>query len=252
MAERFHINPETGRVNKCTAQPGNCRYGAETKHGATKEEARALYEQQMEEHTVAPPVTKSGKLSKAVAGVYSSTPNDVYPLTAKEFAMVKRQLKKGYTNKEIERMGPIGPNTPVYTYFVHNEDCTFDYNDPETVKVFTRGACGYLAYALREKTGLPVTIFTSDTTASYWSGHVALKLDDDRYLDVNGVNSLADIQNEFGKDAKNFGIADFHDSAQYASEIGVPEGREVYQPLGDLERAILDRVSRDLVRDFLD
>jgi len=39
---RYHINPETGNPNKCSAKPGNCPFKAE--HYDTKEEARAAYE----------------------------------------------------------------------------------------------------------------------------------------------------------------------------------------------------------------
>jgi len=252
LAERYHINPETGRVNKCTARPGNCRYGSDTAHSATKEEARAIYERQMENETVPQVVTKTPvlKMSKAVAAVYSDVPNEVYPLTDKETAMVRRQLKKGYTNKEIERMGPIGPNTPVYTHFTHNMDATFDYNSPETTNVFTRGACGYLAYALREKTGLPVTMFTHDTSSKYWQGHVAIKLGEDEYLDVTGITNLASIRREYGHGSKPFGVEDFDDTEAYARKIKGPEG-DFYADLGELEKAILDRVSRDIVRDFV-
>jgi len=54
MAERFHFNPETGRTGKCGADPSNprsrgCKFGqSDGQHGATREEARANYEQQME------------------------------------------------------------------------------------------------------------------------------------------------------------------------------------------------------------
>ena len=250
MTERYHINPETGRVNKCTAQPGNCRYGETAPHGATKEEARQLYETAMAAEVVPTVMSKPKKMPKDIQAVYSPIPNDVYPLTVKETAMVKRQLKNGYTNKEIERMGPIGPSTPVYTRFTHNMDATFDYNSPETMNVFTHGACGYLAYALREKTGLPVTMFTHDTSSKYWQGHVAIKLGEDEYLDVTGVTNLASIRREYGNGSKPFGVEDFDDTEAYARKIKGPEG-DFYAELGDLEKAILDRVSRDIVRDFL-
>jgi len=54
MAERFHFNPETGRTGKCSFDPSNprsrgCRFGqSDGQHGATRDEARANYEQQME------------------------------------------------------------------------------------------------------------------------------------------------------------------------------------------------------------
>lgn len=48
MADRFHFNPESGRTGKCSAQV-QCRFGqSEEQHGASREEARANYEAQME------------------------------------------------------------------------------------------------------------------------------------------------------------------------------------------------------------
>jgi hypothetical protein len=47
VSEVYHINPETGRVNKCYAKPGNCRFGADATHYDTKEAARAGYEESM-------------------------------------------------------------------------------------------------------------------------------------------------------------------------------------------------------------
>lgn len=47
MADRFHFNPKTGRTGKCAAQV-QCRFGqSDDQHGATREEARANYENQM-------------------------------------------------------------------------------------------------------------------------------------------------------------------------------------------------------------
>lgn len=50
---KYHINPETGNPNKCVAKPGNCRFGSDTTHYASKDEARAAYEAEMSGGTVA-------------------------------------------------------------------------------------------------------------------------------------------------------------------------------------------------------
>lgn len=52
MAEKFHINPETGNPNKCVAKPGNCRFGSDTNHYDSKDAARADYEQTMSGESV--------------------------------------------------------------------------------------------------------------------------------------------------------------------------------------------------------
>lgn len=47
MSEKYHINPETGNANKCFAKPGNCRFGSDSNHYASKDEARSAYENSM-------------------------------------------------------------------------------------------------------------------------------------------------------------------------------------------------------------
>ncbi len=44
MATKYHINPDSGKPNICKAQEGNCPYGGEDRHYATREEARGAYE----------------------------------------------------------------------------------------------------------------------------------------------------------------------------------------------------------------
>lgn len=55
---RYHINPETGRPNQCTAKV-QCRFGSETQHFDSKEAARAGYEKQMKDQTVSESLKKS-------------------------------------------------------------------------------------------------------------------------------------------------------------------------------------------------
>lgn len=44
---KYHINPETGNANQCVAKPGNCRFGSDTAHYETKQEAREAFEKSM-------------------------------------------------------------------------------------------------------------------------------------------------------------------------------------------------------------
>lgn len=73
MADRYHINPETGRANKCTAAAGNCRFGADTAHDATKEQARVRYEKQMARELMPEPAKK-----EATAGEIAMAPYLTY------------------------------------------------------------------------------------------------------------------------------------------------------------------------------
>lgn len=70
---KYHINPETGRANQCYAKK-TCRFGADTKHYATKEEARAGYEKSMKDSTVSKPLKKSSEKASA-----ESKPLEIIP-----------------------------------------------------------------------------------------------------------------------------------------------------------------------------
>lgn len=61
---QYHINPETGRPNQCTAKI-KCRFGADTQHFDSKEAARAGYEKQMEGQTVSGSLKKSTPAPKS-------------------------------------------------------------------------------------------------------------------------------------------------------------------------------------------
>lgn len=64
---KYHINPETGRPNQCTAKV-QCRFGSEVQHFDSKESARAGYEKQMEGQTVSDSLKKNSKTTAAPAG----------------------------------------------------------------------------------------------------------------------------------------------------------------------------------------
>lgn len=49
MAFKFHINPQTGNPNRCSAQEGNCPFGGQEEHYSSKDEARKAYEVRMGE-----------------------------------------------------------------------------------------------------------------------------------------------------------------------------------------------------------
>lgn len=61
---KYHINPETGRPNQCTAKV-KCRFGADTQHFDSKESARAGYEKQMEGQAVSGSLKRSSKVPVA-------------------------------------------------------------------------------------------------------------------------------------------------------------------------------------------
>lgn len=95
---KYHINPETGRPNLCSAEDGNCPYkssdGSPAPHFNTKEEARIYNEKEMNK--------EYGKSAKPI-----SKPNK--KVTQKDIATANKELKKyekkiDGLNKESEKV----------------------------------------------------------------------------------------------------------------------------------------------------
>lgn len=53
MSGKFHINPETGKAGTCTASVKPCKYGADTPHFASPEDAQLNYELKMADQVFA-------------------------------------------------------------------------------------------------------------------------------------------------------------------------------------------------------
>jgi len=71
--------------------------------------------------------------------------------------------------------------------------------DSEAIGIFGFGHCAILAWELHKVTGLPLAVFDSKHESPYagWSGHVALRLAPDLFLDIEGVMSKRDIHERY-------------------------------------------------------
>lgn len=56
---RYHINPDTGKPDSCSAQSGRCPFGGEHQHFASEANARAAYELSMGTATLPPSPAKT-------------------------------------------------------------------------------------------------------------------------------------------------------------------------------------------------
>lgn len=241
---KYHISKTTGRVNICRADVRACPIGGE--HFTTKEEAKKASEKALE---VSYGSLKS--LQKPLKStLFETQPVDPSLLSAKEMKLLWRRLRGGFLLKELKSM-VITANTPAFVSFNRNGEAAFDYNNYETQKLFTKGACGFLAYALHEKTGLPITIVTADPKTPYWQGHVALKLGEDRYLDVTGVCTMDEFVQRYELEKAKFTVEDITTPKDFMKAMGVADDKDIYANLGDFEKAILERISRDLARDYI-
>lgn len=69
--------------------------------------------------------------------------------------------------------------------------------DGEASSLFSYGHCAILAWEIHMKTGLPLAVFTSENGRSGWSGHVAIQLDENKFLDIQGVADAEEIQRRY-------------------------------------------------------
>lgn len=177
-------------------------------------------------------------------------PWEIYPITPTEEKLLRQRLRGAYTVSEMKRM-KIDAETDAHVYFNRNGEVSFSYQGYGAENVFMKGACGYLAYSLHEKTGLPVTVFTKDSTQEYWQGHVAIKMGPDKFLDVTGFSDESTIRGYLRLTGDNYTVHDVNTNADLRKVLGVGPKVDVYKDLDLLERAILERYTRDIIRDYI-
>lgn len=171
-------------------------------------------------------------------------------LTSKEYKVLWKRLRGAYLLSDLKKM-TITDETPVAVTYNRNGEASFNYETHETQEIFSKGACGYMAYALHEKTRLPIVVFTADPQESYWQGHVAVKIGENRFLDVTGVSSASDYANRYGLDESKYSVEEVNEDSRFREIMGLPSTGSAYTKLNDLEKAILDRCAKDIVRDYI-
>lgn len=119
--------------------------------------------------------------------------------------------------------------------------------DAEVSGIFLHGYCFLMAWAIHVKTGLPMVAFTStNSTSEDWYGHVAVKIGDDRYLDISGINSSGDIKRRYEKVGDPQEI-DPHNLERFASSA-YREDPMAY--LEELERLITEDFADMLISEY--
>lgn len=241
---KFHISPVSGRANICRAEERACPIGGE--HFSSKEEAQNFIEQKLSEKL--PLLTTHRKVATKIETI--GAPWEIYPLLPTEERLLRKRLRGEFTPRELKAM-KIDAETPAHVSFNRNGRAAFSYEDEETQELFTKGACGYIAYALQQKTKLPILVLTDDSTSDYWQGHVALKLGEDSYLDISGVATLDELRSYHRLYGRNFSSHETTDDESFKESMGIKPDVGVYDSLNELERALLERYSRDLIRDYI-
>lgn len=240
----------TSSTSACKAKiPTACPY-----HGDV-----ALLQKAMEENNVSAYMTARSKIeaSKKDAWVkervsfFNSEPEDPHPgLSVKEHKMLWKRLRGEYELKELKAMH-INASTPAYVRYNRNAEASFDYQEEHTEKTFTYGACGFFAYALHEKTHYPLVVFTADKNANYWEGHVAVQVGENKYLDITGISTEDEYKRKYGFTGKGYSVEVTEDVERFKHLMGIKPENNIYDDLDDLESAILNRCSDDVIHDYV-
>ena len=69
--------------------------------------------------------------------------------------------------------------------------------DSEAINLYGYGFCTLLALTIHRKTGLPLVLFTTKYENNSWSGHATVQLPDGTLLDIQGVRTVKEIQEEY-------------------------------------------------------
>lgn len=210
MTRKYHISLETGRPNICKAEIGKCPINnniEEYPHFDTKEEAKQYIEK-----TSTPLVMESYKRKiKCKKEEKINYSQEIAELVSHDDKDVNFRAKHmSHFRMRANNLVPLGKkrlrkeDTDEYTQFVaifggYNREVSQSLEDSGTVDFFTKGACSVLAYELHKKTNAPlVLMYTGGTEkTNTWFGHAMVKIDKDKYLDIEGTFSRQIMENSY-------------------------------------------------------
>jgi hypothetical protein len=148
-----------------------------------------------------------------------------------------QRFNRGMEDVELEHDGTITVN-----FGSTGADIKLRRFDDEVFALFLHGYCGLLAWAIHQRTGLPLAVFTGRApTESSWAGHAVVMVGEDKFLDITGVQSAANIHAAFpGKLRPEYSLVT---PDKFAALIVEPQHRA--DPL-----SFLEPLERYIVEDF--
>lgn len=76
-------------------------------------------------------------------------------------------------------------------------ELTLKLIDAEVVSLYGWGYCSLLALAIHDLTGAPLVLHTSKQGTDVWVGHASVLVGENKYLDIEGVNSVRAINSRY-------------------------------------------------------
>lgn len=114
--------------------------------------------------------------------------------------------------------------------------------DGEALGLFLHGYCTLLAYAIHEKTGLPLVVFSSVENSQDWSGHAGVLVGDNEIVDISGRRSFENVRHEY----RNVGAGVVLSKAEFVETV---VSDEAYR---DDPLSFVEELERYVVNDFAD
>lgn len=107
MSRKYHVNDE-GNVGRCSAKPGNCRFGSEAEHAGSKAEARSKAEEKLatEYSAVGPSTSKKrpiDHLTNLLFAEIPKTPRDMKKPMTDSFKIDTQREKASGFNEFVKK-----------------------------------------------------------------------------------------------------------------------------------------------------
>lgn len=115
---------------------------------------------------------------------------------------------------------------------------TLRFVDWEAISIFNHGNCAAFAYALHQKTGLPLIVFTSDETAfGSWSGHAGVLAENGQVLDIAGFRTMKTVMADYRITTEGVVV---NEDEFVALTVQEEYQEDVFSYVGKLERFVLN------------
>lgn len=159
MTIKYHINPETGRPNQCSADENHkngrgCKYtsrgGIAPEHYPSKEEARKAYEAKMADDTIPTQVKKKKEKTPELV-IEKATPQEILEKNEIKIDEIKINELLDDFEESVRNNTPMRSNLPKYKTTSQTKISSSIEEDRENGKVFFKNGDSYPLVARSDK-----------------------------------------------------------------------------------------------------
>lgn len=142
-----------------------------------------------------------------------------------------------------------------FDIYIGSQSATVQYGviDGEVMSLFAHGACTLIAYALAQRTGLPIALWTSSEGEDRWSGHAALLVGPETVLDIRGVHSFDEVAAYYARYGSALSAPQAVSVDEFLDAV-VSDEKYRLDPMGfadELEQLLIEGYAETLVTEHL-